>query len=353
MTKKKKILTIFLFIFIICIIGGIFYNKFGNSYESLNDVDKSILNEFDEYCKANNKTPIWPDFELENKTILAVNGRLGGAYIINPKNKISSLFAQEIKMPDSFSIKAYRISALAPQLLSYKIMPGNFNTLDKTYSMFGNELYYTRYGSESVSKKICDSSHYLTFLSHEAFHYYMQNNWKGGERFDTEILTEEDMNLLETQYEILTKIQKELKNSQPNKNNLLEISKEYINIVEKRIKTNPQYTEAELATETAEGTATYIGIKSSKIINYDFDVMKGSLDGINPNEIYFDAIIPTIKEGKMNTSTLASNWVYETGAQLCMLLDELKVPNWKEKLNNQTEQSPVTIYSLLKEYINN
>lgn len=353
MSKKKKILILFIFIFIICIVGGIFYNKFGNSYESLNDVDKSILNEFDEYCKANNETPIWPNFELENKTILAVNGRLGGAYIINPKNKISSLFTQEIKMPDSFSIKVYRISALAPQLLSYKMAPGNFNTYSKIYSMFGNELFYTRYGSESSSKKICDSSHYLTFLSHESFHYYMQNNWKFSGRFNTEILTEEDINLLETQYKILTKIQQELKNLQPNRDNLLKFSKEYVNIVEKRTKTNSQYMENELMAETEEGTATYIGIKSSKIVNYDFDIMKFSLDGINSNEIYFDTIIPTIKDGNMNLSTLASNWIYETGAQLCMLLDELEVPNWKEKLNAQTKQSPVTLYSLLKEYISN
>ncbi|XZH18517.1 hypothetical protein ACSXAF_15305 (plasmid) [Clostridium perfringens] len=352
MTKKKKIIIIIISIFIIFIIGGI-YNKFGNSYENLNDVDKSILNELDKYCKANNKSSIWPNFKLENKTILAVNGRLRGAYIINPQNKINSLFVQKINMPDSFSIKVYRISALAPQLLSYKIIPGNFNNSNKTYSIFGNELYYTRYGSESFSKKICDSSHYLTFLSHESFHYYMQNNWKYVGRFDTEILTKEDLDLLETQYKILTKIQKELKNSQPNRDNLLEFSKEYVNIVEKRIKANPQYTESELMAETEEGTAMYISIKSSKIINYDFDIMKFSLDGINSDEIYFDIIIPAIKNGKMNVSTLASDWIYQTGAQLCMLLDELEVHNWKEKLNTQTEQSPVTLYSLLKAYINN
>lgn len=50
---------------------------------------------------------IWKDYDINHKTILALNGRFGKAYLINPSEDIHSIFAHEIQMPEDYSIKVY------------------------------------------------------------------------------------------------------------------------------------------------------------------------------------------------------------------------------------------------------
>lgn len=42
---------------------------------------------------------------------------------------------------------------------------------------------------------------------------------------------------------------------------------------------------------------------------------------------------------------------YETGALLCLRMDELNIPDWQQKLNNQTSENPVTLYSIIDDFI--
>lgn len=41
---------------------------------------------------------------------------------------------------------------------------------------------------------------------------------------------------------------------------------------------------------------------------------------------------------------------YETGALLCMIMDAINVSDWQESLNNQTQNSPITLYSILRAF---
>ena len=337
-------------IFLISVVSAI-NNKTNSMYENLDDIDKMMLSEIDDYCQANETEPIWPDYDLHKKTVLAIKGRFGGAYIINPQKELKGIFVKKIDMPEDFSINVYRIAFAEPKLIKYRLN-GNFNIFEKTYNLFGNEIYFTRYDDSSINGGPCSSQHYITFLSHEAFHYYTQKEWDAGGRFNTDVLTERDLNLLEEEYEILEDIQHELKNfNKPERNRLMDLAQKYVEIVEKRKAATPDYVNDELKAETSEGTANYVGIKASEIVGYDYGIMRYTEDGASAVDIPFDVIIPVIKEGKMSASTIASQWVYQTGALLCMLLDELDVPMWKERLNTQTVSEPITLYSLISEYV--
>lgn len=182
----------------------------------------------------------------------------------------------------------------------YKIFrfDGNFNTTGKTYKLFGNEVFYTKYDDFNSISKEFTSSHYITFLTHEAFHYYMQENWAGGSRFSIEPLTQKDMDLLKVEYEVLSKIQDELIEQGKRENTLLQYAKEYVEIANKRVSQNPDYVEKELSMETAEGTATYIGIKASQIVGYDYDVMYFD----NAKNVSLSEVLPKVEEGALDKS---------------------------------------------------
>ena len=249
-------------------------------------------------------------------------------------------------MPGNSSLQVYRLSVLTPQLFLIRFSPGNFNTIGETYTLFGSDVYFTKYTKAESIEPQYSSEHYITFLYHEAFHYYMQNNWADGGRFSGE-LSEEDIDLLASEYDVLAKIQTELVQEHPSEDSLLLFAQEYSAIMEQRIITNPQYLQAELTMETAEGTAQYVGIKASKIVGYDYGVMYFD----NTKDVSFSEVIPMLKAGGIDKSFLADRMPYETGALLCELLEALHVENWQEHLNAQTADTPVTLYSEIHEFL--
>lgn len=350
MKLKVKRHTVYLYIILAVVIITIAYfmvcNHLNSSYDDLSDTDKQIILEVDKYYKSNKELNVWKDFKFEQKSVLAIDGSFGKSFLINPTSEINSIFVRKIDMPSGFDINVYRISPFAPQLLKFKF-DGNFNTKSKTYNVFGNNVFYTKYDdSIAVSKKFT-SKHYITFLSHESFHYYMQENWSDGSRFSTETLTSNDMELLRKEYEILDKIQRSLLLQDFERNILLEYSKEYINVINQRIAKNPEYMKQELSMETVEGTATYVGIKASKIVGYDYGVMYFD----NIKNVPFSEVMSNIDEGNLEKSFLADRMPYETGALLCLLMDVLDVPDWQQKLNNQTLEKSVTLFSVIKEFV--
>ena len=92
---------------------------------------------------------------------------------------------------------------------------------------------------------------------------------------------------------------------------------------------------------------TYVGIQASRRVGYDFGVMYFS----NRKDVPFSEIIPQYRAGNIDKSYLADRIPYETGGLLCLLMDELEVPGWQETLNNQTLDAPVSLYSMLKDWV--
>ena len=343
--KKIKWVVIFTISVICILIGIVMFNRFRISFEELNEIDKKMLTEMDMYCKKEIESELWPGYKLSDKTIFAYDGIFGSAYIINPSSEIKSMFATKIILPEECNLNVYRLAKFTLQVFIKRLMPGSFNVIGEKIKIFGNEVYYIKYDESNFEKEF-SSKHFMPFLVHEAFHYFMQNEWSGGSRFYGE-LTESDISLIEKEYVILENIRIELKKEKPSRDELLNYSNELIVVREERIKNNPEYLEKELSMETDEGTAEYVGIKAAEIVGYNYNVMYFD----SGKDIPFDGVIPVLKAGALEKSFLADSMPYETGALLCLLLEELEIPNWQEKLNEQTETTPVFLYEILQENI--
>lgn len=175
MKKKLKIgLGVVFGILLVIVFAILVCNRIGSRYEDLNETDQFILKELNTYCSDTETQDIWENFNLGDKTILAMGDSFGSIYLINPKKNINSVFAKKISMPSDYTIQVYRIASIDPQLLQFRI-DGNFNSIGETYNLHGNDVYYTKYNKEDAVDREFSSTHYITFLSHEAFHYYMQD----------------------------------------------------------------------------------------------------------------------------------------------------------------------------------
>ena len=183
------------------------------------------------------------------------------------------------------------------------------------------------------------ASHFITFLSHEAFHYYMQDGWPAGSTYSMEELSADGRELLYQEYEVLADLQNALLAGRTDRSALLAYTQQYLDIVAQRIQRDPAFLEQELARET-----TYVGIRASQLTGYDFGVMYFD----NVKDVPFSDLRNTVESGRLDAQVLANRIPYETGALLCLLLDRLEVPDWQAELNRQTPEQPVTLYDVLR-----
>lgn len=350
--KNKKVLKISLCILvgmiILCIAGFIGKNKFlHTTYAKLNDTDQKMLKEYNQLYEQIRKEALWKDFDLKDKSILAMSKDSLDTYLINPKKVPGNLFAQKIEMPKDFGMQSvYRIAPIVPQTLTIRLNIGsNFSTIGNKYFVLGNDVYYVKYDKETSFKKPNTSNHFAPFLAHESFHYYMQNEWKLPRNPENE-LSKTDLDLLKEEYQILDNINAELE-LHKNHDKLNDYAKQYVEVVSERIESNKEYVTSELSQETAEGTAQYLTIKTSKLVGYDYGIMYFD----NVTNVPLSDIFKQIEAGNFNVNYLYSQMPYQTGALLCFLFDELEIPNWQEKLNSQTLDKPVYLYDILKEYV--
>lgn len=363
MMKKRYlylVVQIFLVLFSVWFVVTLFFtikNQFNTNYKDLSKSNQTMLQEIEDYYKAYKNKQVWAGYDLNKYSFLVVNGRGGEAYLINPQKTVNSLFAKEINMPSNFKLKVYRITAMAPLL--YKTYGlGKFNALNERMVICDNDVFYLRYQKdENINDGEYDSSHFITFLSHEAFHNQVQPSWgnKGLDgRFSTETLTVKDKKILATRYDILQNIQEEVWREKTNLNILKENVKKYIVESEKLKNSNPSYFKDETMAETFEGTANYVSAKASKAANYNYNVTSfNSSNGQKLEHIPFNEIMPFIENGQMDISRISTDWIYSSGGLWCEVLDKLGNTTWQTQLNNQTTEKPVTLYDLIKEIKNN
>lgn len=353
MKKKKKLLIVIGAVVSVLFLGlvvVIVKNKcFSLQYEQLNSTDKKMLAEYNQLYEQIETKELWTDFNLADKPVLAVSRDNLNTYLINPKEFQGNLFAQQIDLPEEFKIQSvYRVAPIVPQVLKIRLHIGsNFNTIGKKYPVFGNEVYYVKYDNKKSFEMKNTSAHFAPFLAHESFHYYMQNQWKMEGKPETE-LSNEDMKLLEEQYRILDEIKAELQ-SEKNHEKLISYAKQYVEVVSKRMENNREYVSAELIHETAEGTAQYLTIKTSKMVGYDY----GTMYFDNVTNVPMADIIRQVEAGNFSTHYLYDQMPYQTGAELCILFDELNIPDWQKTLNSQTLEHPINLYDILKDYVSN
>ena len=341
--RPRTVLAAVLFALLAFLLGAVLWNRGHARYEALPEADRFMLDEWNTYHQGTADQDLWEGFQLQERSILALNGSSGVGYLIQPSQPVRNPLAAKLAMPDGFAAEVYRISPLAPQLLSLRA-EGNFNTIGKTYTCFGSEVYFVQYDPEAAMSKPYTASHFITFLSHEAFHYYMQDGWPAGSTYSMEGLSADGRELLYQEYEVLADLQNALLAGRTDRSALLAYTQQYLDIVAQRIQRDPAFLEQELARETVEGTATYVGIRASQLTGYDFGVMYFD----NVKDVPFSDLRNTVESGRLDAQVLANRIPYETGALLCLLLERLEVPDWQAELNRQTPEQPVTLYDVLR-----
>lgn len=352
MKKKHRGFHILLAVAVLLVLAVVIpaaLNRISSSrFDDLDETDRKVLSELNTYIDSERRQSVWQEYRLGDHAILAIHGRLGRAYLVNPEKEVNSLFAKKVELPESYSITVYRISSTTPQLLPF-LLKGNFNTVGDELKLLGSEVYFTRYTDDSVTGA-CKSDHYITFLAHESFHYYVQGEWTKVGRFDTSDLTDRDLDLLEAEYQVLAQIQETLEDG-GDQAELQGLAQAYVQAADARFEASSAYMKQETQAETEEGTATYIGVQASQRVGYDFGIMLFAGAGSEPTQTYFDTVVPLIRKGKMDRFAIATDMVYQSGGLLCQMLDALGVPGWQQQLNAQTKESPVTLYDILRDYV--
>ena len=346
--KKKKViktsLCVLLGIIILIIVGLTCKNKFVNtSYSQLNNTDKKMLTEYNRLYEQTTDKVLWEKFDLADKSILAMSKDSLDTYLINPKVIPNNLLSEKIDMPKEFKLQSvYRIAPIVPQTLTIRLNIGsNFSTINNKYTVLRNDVYYIKYDKDTSFEKPNTSNHFTPFLAHESFHYYMQSEWKLSKIPENE-LNKDDLDMIKEEYQILDNINTELQ-SHKDHNKLNDYAKQYVDIVSKRIQNNKEYVTSELSQETAEGTAQYLTIKTSKLVGYDYGIMYFD----NVTNVPLSDIFKQIDAGNFSVNYLYDQMTYQTGALLCFLFDELEIPNWQDKLNSQTLENPIYLYDIL------
>lgn len=319
-------------------------NQLNANLDSLDETDRAVLEEYNTLCTSVAEDDIWEGFRLDERSVLTIPGELGAGYLINPTKPVSSIFATKIEVPADWTISVYRVAALAPDMFQFRL-DGTINTMGNTYTVLGSDVYYVKYDAYSVEAP-WSNEHFAPFLAHEALHYYIQGSWPDGGRFSIDGMTENDLALLEEEYQVLARVQEQLLSGEPNRGALEEAARDYVDVMSRRLTANENYVRAELEMEANEGTATYAGIQAARRVGYDFGIMCFS----NKKDVSFAEVMPQYRAGNLDEEFLADRMPYETGGILCLMMDELAIPDWQERLNAQTVDDPLTLYDIMCEW---
>lgn len=215
------------------------------------------------------------------------------------------------------------------------MLGGNFTTIGHPKRVLGQDSYYVKFGEHSFDVPN-SSEHFITFLAHEAFHFYGQENWS----MDPGPLGQPDFALLAEELVLFNEIRAETRPS-----HLRDLAHGLLAIEKRRPAADPEYVAAERWKATVEGTATYVRIKASEAVGYDF----GPMYFDNTAHAPFSEIVPFYQSGQLDEGFLAGRMPYETGAQLALLLDALDpAKNWQYYLNGQSPNEKRTLIDALE-----
>lgn len=248
---------------------------------------------------------------------------------------VSSVFASPVDTPAAKGTHVYRLARTYPRLWSTWLIGGNFNTIGKPKRVLGNDAYYVKFGAGSFDVPR-SSQHFITFLAHEAFHFYGQDHWS----MDPGPIGQPDLALLNQELMLFDAIRAETDTDQ-----LRQLARSVVEVERRRLAADPEYVAAERWKATVEGTASYVGIKASEAVGYDF----GPMYFDNVANAPFSEVVPLYREGKLDEGFLAGRLPYETGAQLALLLDALDpTRQWQHYLNDQESGRKRTLIDALE-----
>lgn len=349
--KVYKKLTLFaLFIFMVLCIDAVKNQTQTVMYEQLPKVEQNMLRELDLLFKANDP---WEGFRLsERPLLLARKGDIlaskekgfnllkGYSYAVNVKGLDGKYYAKKIRMPKGFKIPyVYRLSLFAPAAWESWNPVGNFGRVKKLGET--KDVFMFKYNKDTLDSDMSSNMQFAAFLPHEAFHFFMQQDWDEEEGRGSEDMSKENLYLTGLQYEILDRM-----NTTKSRKKLKELAGDYIKVMNQRIQKYKDTVLAANKTETIEGCATYIALTYSRQINNQrFKLLFKIKEDKNRN---FLTAFSYISTGLVPKKELFNGMLYDTGATLCMTLDRLDGEQWKRNLNGQKKDSILTLYEELE-----
>lgn len=350
--SKGKIIIISLIILLLCIVSGnILINKFHNTnYNNFNSVDKEMFNKLSNIYKEFHKNgdKLWPDYDFEKMPLILIRtykdkGILRKyAYAINVEGMKEGIFSKEVTMPKDLDLpKVYRISSLDPQLFK-SFMPGNFGEID----IKGQKVFYFKYYPKMIENPDLYFD-FSSFLLHESFHTYKQENWEydknDGEYIENYPNNKENYALIGVEFSLLDKA---LETN--NKEDIEKYLKDWTIIRTYRYEKWPQLKN-ETNTEAIEGTARYMEYEYSKLTGGNLTVLANKEA---PYHITFIHAFNYIANGEAESPEyLKRPMRYEVGSALGLLMDELNI-NWKSQIEDSKDNPGKTQYEILKKYFN-
>jgi len=345
--KKKIFISITLLIVLLGIIVVIGFNKlFNTEYNSLNDIDKSMIKQLSEIYETydNNSGDIWIEGYNFNNIPLVLTpvskdkGMLHSySYVVGVEKLENSIFSKKIEVPKEMKLPPiYRVSFLSPSLIKSWI-PANF-----TFSDIGTQhVTFFKYNPSNTTTLNIERS-FKYFLMHEVFHEYRQVPlWKNVDDLTSSIFIEErnkeQYQLLLLEFAILDKA-----NEISNKDELINILGDFVTVREYRYD-KFQYMKQENLVETLEGCAQYIEYKYSDLVG---DILKPPFtvrkEVIGFKDVFNKEMLEGFVENNGLNGFMDKDLYYYVGSLEGVLLDKLDI-NWIDRV-----ESNELIYDIMK-----
>lgn len=342
MKKFFKIILVILILALILIGANLGLNKFNKTnFEQLSEHDQTLISDINKLDTMIKNQPLWTDYQFADKTFVLANGRFKYSYIINPKEEPSGLGVTMINLPQDYNIKVYRMAGVAYTNLQFHIAKGNFNTEGQKISAYNNEVFYLRYDKSRFERE--DDGYVISFLVHEAFHYFMEENWILPYQVPTEAISDEGAITLAEIYTVCGEMQTNIENQGSNEE-LIGLVHQYNSLYQSLKNSDPDYASYFASQELNEGTAQYVGYKANVDLERQpilFPNPTTEDQGYNIGDFSMD--IRQAPDPVFYTRSMP----YHTGKLLCLVLDKVGPSDWQAQLNAQTKENPIFLQDIL------
>ncbi|EAD9617555.1 hypothetical protein LSA88_002885 [Listeria monocytogenes] len=362
----KICLAIVTVVILFLVVMTVLNKTFHVSYDQMDKTDQAFFKQLNTlYSKTKNK-PLWQGYNLAENPILfvrkgnqlnfseeTVNLIRGNVYAVGVKGLEGKWYAKKINLPDSYEMPdVYRLSITTPGIWETWSPLGNFSSIaidektgktKQTNMQVGDSshVYYFKYSKGNIEKPLNPSQSAIPFYTHEAFHYFVQKDWQGSDgNIGLESKNAEWYSLLGLQYKVLDNIMEEVQ--QKDTDGVSAALADYRVVSDARRKLDSKGYQDEKSHETIEGTATYVGIKSSDLTGGDpikLQLLSGAKDDEHRK---FFTLFESIAYSPSYVSEFKWNR-YDSGALLSAALDEVDSNNWQSIFNQKASNESYTL----------
>ena len=340
-------------------LGNMAMNKLVHtSYSDLNSRDQEMLSQLNSlYSATAGNNEMWQGYDLNKSPIVfvakgdhlnfkdeSINLIRGTAYAVNVKGLENKAYAQKITMPKGYRLQnVYRLSAVTPGILKTWSPLGNFSSISDNMSLgTSKHVFYFKYNKKVLNNAAKTDYYLLPLLSHEFFHYDMQQNWSTDEPVSYEEESAQWYSLLGLRYKVMDRLLAGATHGTFTSTD--ENISDYVRVTAALKAASPKMFRKLMNIETAEGTAQYMSTLASRVAkspDYTF-ISDGRSDKTNFSWCfsYMSTHIDRVADIR---------WLcYDVGAGICFTLNDAEgSTDWQKALNSReykTLNDAVTAY---------